>query len=274
MIAAAPLSPAETLVLLEPDAKKGREAVKVSLLHLVMRGLVRLRQEERKGFFGRCSTVTCLASGTAAPDPAEAVPLLAVIRAAEAKGGTMAEFVNEAQREYGSDLDGFRRRHVLPALLGRGLVEERRERWLGLFNRTRLRHTPAGAAEKARIEGLMEQGRTIPALLAQNPAQALAIAVALGSAILLVPELRPVYEELHRRLQASSGLDSAGDGGSADFNWLGGATTGEGGDLDFGDFDAFTSSLDAFDSAFDSAASDAGADGGDGGGGDGGGGGD
>ena len=94
---------------------------------------------------------------------------------------------------------------------------------------------------------------------------------ALGAAILLVPELRPLYQELSRHLQGPAAAGLLGDTDLSGLDWLASAPAlDEAGLEDFGSLDALDASLDAFDSAFDSASDGGGGDGG----GDGGGGGD
>ena len=268
MVGAEPLSPAAVMVLLDPNASTGREALKVTLLQLLMQGRLRLEEEVRKGFLGWTSKVACLRPQPGPPPSSpEAASLAALAGSVQAGGGEVKALVEAARKQYGSDLEGFRRDQVLPGLVRRGLVEARRERWLGLFPVTRYRHTPAGAAEKARIESLMAQARTIPGLLAAHPAQALGIAAALGSVILLLPELRPLYQELSRLVQDPLAASGYGDLDLSGLGWLGSAGVVDA-DLQASDaFDALDASLDAFDSAFDSASDSGGDGGGDGGGG-------
>jgi hypothetical protein len=68
-------------------------------------------------------------------------------------------------------------------------------RVLLLFRRWKL----AGAAEQGRIERDIAGARTIPALLHSDPAEAAAIALAVGSTLLLVEELGPITGNWSRR---------------------------------------------------------------------------
>jgi hypothetical protein len=102
----------------------------------------------------------------------------------------------------------------------------------------------------------MHEAKAIPQYLDRDPAQAAALAVAAGGAILLVEELRPHYNQLARAFQDRDGSSAmffdpgTSDGGSdsAGFDF---------GSIDFGSFDSFDSGFDA--------ASDGGGGGGDGG---------
>jgi hypothetical protein len=296
------LSPAESLVLLKPNHTPAREAVKVTLLSLLAQGLLRIEEKTEKRFFG-ARTVACVRpTGRNARLPPHAASLMDVVRETQTDGGVMRQLVARARQAYGAQLEGFKNRFIMPALVGRGLIEEGRV--LLLFRKFNL--TPSGVAEQSRIEHDMARARTIPALLGTNPAEAAAIALAVGGTILLVEELQPHYRQLSEamRAQGAAGGDSDAGGSSSDYwsfddshqnsenrqtddpvspadrmNFHDAGT----GNRDLGSFDlgAFNaeafSALDAgmatFDSSFDASAGGEGG-GGDGGGGDGGGGGD
>ncbi len=265
---------AEAAVLLSLPRPDARKAIKIGLFSLLLQQVLRLEVEERHGLL-RTRQVVRLRIGPAAPRPLSdaAQSLLAVVRAV--RDGTLPQIVNQARRQYGRTLAGFVHNCVAPALIRRGLAQERRTRLLGLLSYRRIDLTPAGEAERRRLEGAMHEARSIPALLDRDPAAAVALAAATGTAILLVDELKPHYRRLSEAMRAPNGGDPAGSidvtsrptgGGERadddltglDFDFAA---------IDFGVFDSFDTGFAAFDAGFD-AASDGGGD--SGGGGDGG----
>jgi hypothetical protein len=190
-----------------------------------------------------------------------------------------------ARQAYGSSLNGFNRDFIIPLLLSRGLIEERRVLFLRHYKRT-----PAGDAEESRIAADIARARNIPELLRSNPAEAAAIVLAVGGTILLVSELRPYYRQISEVMRPpGSGADysdsSGGDasppfwnssdpGAARSGNAVPGLDAASIGNLDLGAFDAGAfDALDAgmasFDAGFDASVGDGGGgDGGGGGGGD------
>lgn len=278
-----PLTAAEALVLRDPNKAQGREALKLTLMELLARRAVHLRQEERKGFLGRVQRTGYV---QLAPDARERAPrrahvqavLDAVAAAGSAGGATMAQLVAQARKVFGADLSGYQARYVRPALVELGLLEERKEKSLLVFSVTRYRHTPAGEAALRRVEDQVAQARSLPAYLDSDPARAAALALGLGSTILLLDEMKPHYARLSQAIRERAGAGDSGyvpvstfDDSSErplDLDSFDGGGFSEGGfDFDLGAFDALDSSLDAFDSSFDSSVDSGGDGGGDGGGG-------
>jgi hypothetical protein len=281
----APLSPAESLFLLKPNWTPARETVKVTLLSLLAQGAVQMGEKATRRLFGTKKTV--YVRPTAKRPRCRRTPLPC--------SRSMADLVTRAQKAYGTNLNGFNRDFIIPALLSRGLIEDSRILLFRTYKRT-----PAGDAEETRIASDIARARTIPELIHSNPAEAAAIILAVGGTILLVNELRPYYRQISDVMRAQTAstdsVDSGGDGlplwsssdshpaqpgdpalhldheglGSFDHGTLDHATF----DLsafDAGAFDALDTGMASFDSGFDTSVSDAG--GGDGGGSDGGGGG-
>ena len=239
-----------------------RKAVKLGFLGLLAQGVLRSDEEMRRGLLRNKRIVHLRVAPNPPSDlPPIAASLVAVVRAAEPRDGQMSEIVKQARQAYGQGLIKFLLDHVGPALAARGLAELRRARILGFLRVNRFERTAAGEVEKIRIENAMHEAKAIPQYLDRDPAQAAALAVAAGGAILLVEELRPHYQQLARAFQdrgsdsstmffdpnsGEAGTDSATfDFGCIDFS-----------SIDFGSFD-----FDSFDAGFDAA---------DGGGGDGG----
>jgi hypothetical protein len=293
----APLSPAESLFLLKPNRTPARETVKVTLLSLLAQGAVRMEEQATRRFFGNKKTVYVRPTGKRPALPRHAAALLDLVQAAQGDSGSMTDFVKRVQKAYGRNLEGFNRDFIVPALLARGLIEERRVLLFRTYKRT-----PAGDAEESRIASEIARARTIPELIRSNPAEAAAIILAVGGTILLVNELRPYYRQMSdvmRGQTASDGSDSGGDSSGSSWDSTGsnapahqtdpthhldaaGLGSFDTGGLDqgafdlsafdAGAFDALDTGMASFDSGFDASVSDAGG-GGDGGGGDGGGGG-
>jgi hypothetical protein len=264
---AAQLTVAEALILREPNKQQGRAALKLTLIDLLARQALILRREERKGLVGRFlkRDYVQLAADAAqrAPDRPHVRAVLNALNAAEARrGATIGQLVAKARKRFGADLSGFQTNYVLPALVGRGLLEVYKARVLLLFSSTRYRHTPEGTAMLRQIEEQIAQARMIPDFLDRDPAQAAALALALGSTLLLVDELKPQYS----RLTAALRERAADSGGTGDDLWRTVTSPADfDAPFDFNPdaFDALDGGMDAFDSGFDAA--DSGGDGGDGG---------
>lgn len=263
-----PLSAAEALVLLKLPRFEAAKAVKIGLMGLLAQGVVRARQETKETFFGRRRPVVHLGLSPSAPVilPPPSASLVAVVKAAEAGGGTMRALVGQAQSAYGRTLVNFVQYHVGPSLVARGLAEARETRVLWVYRLTRFHPTAAGEAERRRLEAAMQAARTIPDYLDRDPAQAAALAAAAGSAVLLVEELRPHYRGLAEAMRRRDG-DNGGDAGAGFIGMTdsSGGSRFDFGSCDFGSFDGFDTCFDAFDAGFDAGGGDGG-DGGNGGG--------
>lgn len=254
------LSAAEALVLLSLPRYDARQALKFALMGLLAQGIVRSEEESRPGYF-RARHILHLRVAPDLPDdlPPVTRALADVVTAAAPRDGAIGEVVKQAKRAYRRTLVGFVLDGVGPALVARGLAERRHRRLLGLFPCDSFCRTPAGEAEKTRIESALRQAREIPQYLDCDAARAAALAAAAGSAILLVEELRPHYRRLAKAFEESdtdgspvfADSGSGGDGGVFHFGCI------DFGVIDFGCFDGFDSGFDA--------ASDGGGGGGDGG---------
>ena len=206
------LSPAESLVLLNPSGATAREAIKVTLLWLLAQGLLRIEETvEKKRFRGTQKSVYVRPTPRKAIRlPPEAASLMDEVQAAQAKSGLIGDVVAQARKAYGANLERFKSRFIIPSLVSRGLVT--RERFLLVFHRWI--PTPDGLAEQSRIKSDMERARSIPALLETDPVEAAAIALAGGAAILLVAELRPHYRQLSEAMRLHPPYEGYDDGGA------------------------------------------------------------
>jgi len=250
------LSASEAFELLSLPRVRVGQSLKLGFMGLVAQGILRLATEDRPGFVGtRHIPHLTVADGVPDALPPITGALVKVVRAV-APGGLMKDVVRECHRAFGTNLWGYHENYVGPALVARGLAEKRNFRLLGLIPTHRYERTPAGEAEKIRLENAMREARTIPQFLDRNPAQAAALVAAAGSAVLLVDELKPFYSAISRRLTPSGGSSFV----FADAGGFSGVDSGLG-NCDFGhvDFSCFDSG--AF-SSFDAGFSDAGGDGG------------
>ncbi len=290
-MAASNLTAAEILVLLNPNKTQGREAFKLSLMELLARGVIDLRKEEIKGFWGRTQTIDHIRITPGALGQSSVKPHLHLIlgllsRDPSGPGLTMKNLIQAAGVKFGNDFGGFQKDRLLPELVEQGLLEARQEKALWVFPVTRYRLTQKGEAIKQQLEDQIERARSIPDMIGTNPAQTAALILGLGSAILLVDEAKSHYAQLSRimREQQSGGnapsdyyvpgavFDPSSDMATLDTSELR-ESIGNFFDFDLDiNFDGFDSILDSFESSFDSSAggnfgADAGDGGGDGGGG-------
>jgi hypothetical protein len=250
---AAALSPAEKVVLLSPNTAKAMAAIKVTLLFMLTKGVLRIEQTEQPGFF-RNKTVAHL---RIAAEPKEAPPeiaaLLDVVRAAQADGGAIKDVVKQAEKAFGPNCMQFTLKFVTPALIARGLLVEKKILFTRLW-----RLTPAGDIEQSRLKSELFHVNDMFKLVTSDPAQAAALAAALGTTILISDKLprhlKPLADAMRERggnAGGDAGLFVAGDDARhGDFHH-GNFHHDLAGAIDFSSFD-----LGSFDfSAFDSAAS-------------------
>jgi hypothetical protein len=263
------LSAPEAYLLVSLPRYDIRKALKLGFMGLLAQGMLRSTDETRAGMF-RTRHVIHL---RVAPDVPETLPpltasLVRVVRAAEPRDGVMSEIVKQSMREYGNNLFGFPGKYVGPALAARGLAERRRVKLLGLIPTYRYERTPAGDAEKIRLENAMREARTIPQYLDSDPAQVAAMVAAVGGAIFLVDELQPHYQGISKAMRDQGG---GGDGGGDTYfaSNSGGSDSGsfdagsfDAGSFDFGNIDFGGFDFGSFDAGFDGGGGDGGGDGG------------
>jgi len=185
------------------------------------------------------------------------------VSAAEAAGGKVADVVKRAQKAFGPDCRRFSLKLIIPALIARGLLDEKKVLFVRAF-----RLTPEGKEAQSRIKSDLAKADEIARLLRSDPARAAAMAKTLGVNVLLsdklTKEFKPLADAMRVMTHAEFGdvgpFDSGGgfDFGSFDLSHF------DLGSFDAGAIDALHASINSFDAGF----SDAGAHGGhDGGGG-------
>ncbi len=279
------LTPAEAMMLMDLRGASASGLFKVSAMALMLRRVIRAEAEVQRGWL-RTRTVTRLRLGQVPALPPHEQAVTRLVHSAgqgEPRGPTVERVVAAARREHGDALAGYRQNLVLPALLGRRLVQVEASGW---FKRERPVLTPAGAAALARLNAALDQGRQVLRWLDTDPRQAVLTAVALGPLVLLVEELRP---HLSRLADATRRQDQGGDAGSGSsgsdtsdtshhhdrdrgqhehgqqmdgpsgFDF--GAFDGAG--LDAGAFDGLDSAMSSFDAATDGGSDSGGSGGGD-----------
>ncbi|MDQ3809369.1 MAG: hypothetical protein M3336_03670, partial [Chloroflexota bacterium] len=205
------LTAPESHALLHDRGASGRDAFKLGLMELIARGALSLDPTaERRALVG-VWPVAVLRAGPTARAPREQ-PLAAIWELFEATrpsdflngppGVQVRDLANTAARRLGS-IDGYLGRVVVPALVARGLVELRRERWLRILPVTRRRLSGRGEVARAELERWLQFGRSrLGAWSGGDPARALAFASAAGAAVLLMPELFPELRRLRQQLPA------------------------------------------------------------------------
>lgn len=255
------LSPAEEALLLDPRRARPPELIKIAILGLLAHGVIRLRSETKRQLLLYRTVVTFeLDVSRVGQTPPVLDSLVAVIRSAIDKGGTMQQVAHAARQAFGTNLTAFKEQ-LLEALVRRGLLETSIEPFLLIFARTAHRLTPVGASEQARIQVAVACAERLPALLDVNPAKVSAIALAAGSAILLVPELKKHYGRLGRVMNEHPDTDAGSDGmdwSSPDDSSFAASMDFSGFDanslsfFDSGTFSALDSALAGFDASFDS----------------------
>ena len=254
----APLTPAEAYVLLDPDGSSSIEAFKIAFLLLVAMEALKVTTVERRVLFMSRGTKAVVSVVRDPPAIFLAAEIVDVVRTA--RGSEHGhDFLSLAHSAYKKGMllgpmaivTGL----ICPALAARDWLEPTEQTKDSLWSRPRTlyRHTPAGLAEKQRIQSLLDRARQLPALIDTNPAEAKAIVLATGSLLLLVPELRTLNGKL-----AGLGAGSAPDGGGLEPPALGGghAASSESrhaGSLQFGSLDAslLDQAFHDFESYFD-----------------------
>jgi hypothetical protein len=189
------------LHLLDLSRSRAREALKIAVSWMVALRILRLGEREEPRWWGtKHFREVCVTPQSLPETPAFIGAIVTVARDGVPKLLELGEFVRRLGGRFSTDYHEFLDEFIYPALIARGLIEQRHELVLWLFPITRRRHTAAGFAEKGRIEAALGQARDIPGLLKSDPARAAALAVGLGSLVLLVEEHRPHYKELQAAL--------------------------------------------------------------------------
>jgi hypothetical protein len=267
MAPTAELTPAEAKFLLAPNRTSGFDTIKVTLLWLLAGGYLRIEETESFGILRNKKVAHLRLTEMRPPSEPLYVPaLIRVVREAQEDGGTVKAVVRHAQKTFGGGGVHFNANFIIPMLVARGLIEQRKF----LFIRSQA-HTPAGHVELERIKSGLDQARQIPSLLKSEPARAAAMAASLGTLVLLAPTLMPHFKPLSDAMRLHSGGDGSFVGLDTSSSHHGGFDFGgfDFGSLDLGSLGSFDAGMASFDAGF----SDGGGGGGDGGGDSGGGGG-
>ncbi len=246
---AIPLSPAEQVVLLSPNRARGYAAIKAMLLLLLTKGVLRIEETDQIGIF-RTKTVAHLRIA-AEPNnpPPEIAVLLDLVRAAQAEGGKIKDVVARANKQFLTGCPKYITDLIQPALKARGLLTENKV----LFVRT-FHLTPEGEKIQSQLKSDLFRVNDIPKLLKSDPAQAAAVAAAIGTTIFLSDKLPKHFKPLADAMRASggdAGFIPINSGVTGNIDW----SSFDLGSFNFASFDA--GSFDAGMSSFDSGFSDA-----------------
>lgn len=250
-------------------------ALKLALLELIARGSMQLTVVERRGRLGRRHRETLVIGDPGASDPANAVlaPPWRVVQdmpaEAQSDGTTGRRLIDVAQRAVAEwkDSGGFAEAVVVESLVRRGLMARTTKKWLGLVPRPVIKLTPNGEAFAARITSELDQLRTLPQAVRDDPGAAAHYAGAVSPVVILLgaggPDRRKL-DEAFRRIQESSG----DDGMPMAWYWgLGADGSGSGEERASRTFEELSSTFDSLDTGVDSGSGGwDGDDGGDGGG--------
>lgn len=194
-MAGSSLTPVLAQALLDPDGKRGRDAVRAALLHLVALGHLGAEVEPKKVLRSTRRTVRLRQRENGIPLPPElAVVLEALFPLGEpVKPLGATEVVHRLQKRFGAGFGRYSSRHLRPELVNRGWLRVEEYRVLGIFPRTR--HQPTGEGERLRaeVEERLRSAAEVPQLLEREPERALGIVAGLGALVVLSEALRPHY---------------------------------------------------------------------------------
>jgi hypothetical protein len=260
------ITPAEASLLLKPSASTAAACLQAGLLSLLDSGRIRL--EAASSIWKEATLVLVPEAPGAGPLPAH-IESLAAALSEHGKGPQLSssQVLHALQRAYGSSYRRFVHEQVGPSLIKRGLIDRTDGKWLGIFPRVIYRRTARGEAMAAPFERLMLAIEQLPAMIADNPERAIALARSAGVLLIMSPKARRQIPALRKLLAERGGDDLPVAYVAID------AGEGKGWDqlLDIGDmalqFDV-GSLFDSIDAVGDFTSGDSGSsDGGDGGGG-------
>ena len=258
MADAVPLSPAEQVVLLAPSRASGYAAIKTMLLLLLTKGVLHIEETDQIGIFRTKKIAHLRIAAEPKSPPPEIAVLLDLVRAAQAEGGRIKDVVVRANKLFLTGCPKYITEFIQPALKARGLLTENKVLFVHTFHLT-----PEGEKLQSQLKSDLFRANDIPKLLKSDPAQAAAVAAAIGTTILLSNKLPKHFKPLSDAMRANGG-DAAfipiNSGGTGNIDW----SSFDLGGFNFASFDV--GSFDAGMSSFDSGFSDA-SGGGDSGGG-------
>jgi len=200
-----PLSAADALLLLDPAHWHGREAVKVTLLTLLARGLLRLQTRPGFSLTGRPKAVLELGANTAMPAARDEQLLFDIVRRVVGGGTSLTTIVACLREQFGRGLTGFDRDVVRHSLIRRGMISENYPFAFWWFRYRRDALTEEGRVQRRTINAALEEASAVPGLLVRDPPAAAALTIAAGPLIFLVPELRTHYSLLAAALRERGG---------------------------------------------------------------------
>jgi len=198
------LSAPEILVLLEPSIS-AQEALKAGFKELIARRHLHLETTPPKSKW-ESERVHLLFNSGHHPQNPVLRGLWGDLRSASRHGSGLNQVLQRLQREYGPSYEAFKQKIVLPSLLQRGVLQKQTHKALGLFPQTRYLPTPDGTALKKQLEQHLSEARRLIPSLADHKAEATALLLSLGPALLLLPGIESHFQQL-RALTRTDGSE-------------------------------------------------------------------
>jgi hypothetical protein len=243
------LSPAEKVVLLAPNRASGYAAIKATLLLLLTKGVLRIEETTEPGLLWTKTVAHLRIANEPNNAPPEVGVLIDIIREAQAAGGKIKDVLALANKKFLNGCPKYIVDIIQPALVARGLLTKKKTLFVYTFHLT-----PEGEALQSKLKSDLYRANDIPKLLKSDPAQAAAVAAAIGTTLFLSQKLPQHFKALSDAMRAQGNtfmpVPDSGSGGGFDLS-----------SFDIGSFDFASFNAGGFDAGF----SDAG--GGDGGGG-------
>ena len=209
----------ELYVLLHGPDANASEVFKLALQELVGRGSIILGTFQQGSGPTTTWTAVVVASQT---QPGEIARSLHSVLDAYAglpaqtpvdrgTGVTVPELARALRSRHGGTLSQWVTDEVMPTLVERGLYTEEQVKRLGLLSSTRYEPTNEGNAAQAMLQASLKRAaEQFPDWAAHDRARAGAFLATAGSAVLLLPELRPAIEQLHAASPGARKMMAAG----------------------------------------------------------------
>jgi hypothetical protein len=245
---AAELSPAEKVVLLAPNGARGYAAIKATLMLLLTKGVLRIEETTEAGLLRTKKVAHLRIASEPKNPPPEVGVLIDIIRDAQAAGGRIKDVLALVNKKFLNGCPKYIVDIIQPALIARGLLTRKKTLFIVIHHLT-----PEGEALQAKLKSDFYRAKDIPKLLKSDPAQAAAVAAAIGTTIFLSDKLPQHFKALSdaMRAQGSTFMPIPDSGGGGGFD-LGSFDLGS---FDFASFDAgsFDSGMASFDAGFSDA---------------------
>ena len=189
------LTAPEVQVLLEPNKQYGPGLLKLLLLELMFRNSVRLVGQ------GRQTHVELLPHEVLPERGYERILLTALGR--NQGRLQLSALLAQARSWYGPRCGRLQYEMILPELVDQGFLGFES---VGVMRKARYFHTPKGLYLQENLHSRLSQTRNVAKLVVSDSDAASKLLQLVGSTALLLPELQPEHQELHRALFPHSDL--------------------------------------------------------------------